>query len=259
LICVSDGIDSAHDGARMAFRFKAVMADEYLVDLGKKTLRGLQGAARRGTSTGGLPYGYASKPIWNGGREPEGYKILVDPDQQEIVVRIFAMYRDGHSFLSIAAALNKAGVPPPRAESKRHPTKFWKKGTIRELLHNPAYIGTWTFGKKKWRKDPVTRKRRYTKRDPNDVHVTERPHLEIVPRKLWDAVQAPPCRGARSLQGTTARSSWASDDGSVLGPPVLRRVRPADGQQRRNDHQGVQVQRGLDGGHVQERAPASAR
>ncbi len=91
LICVSDGIDSARDGARMAFRFKAVMADEYLVDLGKKTLRGLQGAARRGTSTGGLPYGYTSRPIWNGGREPEGYEILVHPEHREIVNRIFAM------------------------------------------------------------------------------------------------------------------------------------------------------------------------
>jgi DNA invertase Pin-like site-specific DNA recombinase len=190
LICASDGIDSARDGARMAFRFKAVMADEFLVDLGKKTLRGLRGAAARGTSTGGLPYGYTSRPIWKGNREPDGYEILIEPDQAAVVVRAFKMYRDGHSFLTIATTLNNAGVPPPRFKSKRHPTKFWKKGTVREMLQNPAYAGIWSFGKKKWRKDPVSRKRRYTKRAPDDVQVTDRPHLRIVPQNLWDAVKA---------------------------------------------------------------------
>ena len=189
LVCVSDGIDSARDGARMAFRFKAVMADEYLRDLGKKTLRGLQGAATRGTSTGGLPYGYGSRPIWKGGREPDGYEILVEPEQAAIVVRIFETYRKGHSFLTIATTLNRENIPPPRSESKGHRSKYWKKGTVREILQNPAYRGEWSFGRKKWRKDPVSRKRRYTKRDLADVHVDQRPHLRVVTEALWDAVK----------------------------------------------------------------------
>lgn len=56
LICVSDGIDSASDGARMQFRFKAIFADEFLVDLGKKTRRGQLGAAV-GTAPGACPTG----------------------------------------------------------------------------------------------------------------------------------------------------------------------------------------------------------
>ena len=68
VILVSDGIDSARDGSRTAFRFKAVMADEYIQDLAKKTLRGLRGQHGRGFSTGGLPYGYRSVPIWKGGK-----------------------------------------------------------------------------------------------------------------------------------------------------------------------------------------------
>lgn len=190
LICVSDGIDSARDGSRMAFRFKAVMADEFLVDLGKKTLRGLFGAAKRQKSTGGLPYGYRSKPNWNGGREPDDYDIEIDEDQARTVRRIFEMYLDGHALLTIAKTLNDDGVPPPRAMSKKRASKFWRKPTLHNMLSNRAYVGEWTFGKKRWRKDPTTRKRRYTKRAEADVHFDERPHLRIVDAELWGAVKA---------------------------------------------------------------------
>jgi DNA invertase Pin-like site-specific DNA recombinase len=111
LICVSEGVDSSRDGARMQFQVNAVMGDQYLVKLGKDTLRGLRGAAARGTSTGGLPYGYTSRPIWKGGRTPDGYEILVEPEQAAVVVRVFQMYRNGHSYLTIATTLNGGGVP----------------------------------------------------------------------------------------------------------------------------------------------------
>ena len=190
LICVSDGIDSARDGSRMQFQFKAVMSDQYLVNLGKQTLRGLFGAAGRQTSTGGLPYGYTSRPIWKGGREPDGYEIVFSDEQAPVVVRIFEMYLDGQSLLTIAKALNDDGVPPPRAESKKKAPKFWRKATIHHILKNEAYIGEWSFGRKRWRKDPTTRRRRYSLRPEKDVHRDTRPHLRIVPDELWSAVRA---------------------------------------------------------------------
>jgi DNA invertase Pin-like site-specific DNA recombinase len=171
LICASDGIDSARDGSRMQFQFKAVLSDQYLVNLGKQTLRGLRGAATRGTSTGGLPYGYRSEPIWNGGREPDGFKILIHEEQARIVVRIFEMYLDGKSLLTIAKTLNDEAVPPPRAASKKRAAKFWRKVSVYHMLKNRAYVGDWTFGKKRWRKDPTTRKRRYTLRPESEVQV----------------------------------------------------------------------------------------
>ncbi len=189
LICVSDGIDSARDGSRLQFAFKAVMSDEYLADLSKKTRRGLYGAARKGRATGGLPYGYDSRPIWDGGREPGGYEILISEEQAVVVVRIFEMYRDGYSILSIATRLNDDGVEPPRARSKKNPTRFWKKGTIREMLRNRAYIGHWTFGRKRWHKCPVTRKRRYKRNPASEVFEKYRPHLRIIESELWEAVQ----------------------------------------------------------------------
>ena len=187
LICVSDGIDSAFDGSRLQFSVKALMSDEYLADLGKKTRRGLDGAARRGLSTGGLPYGYKSKPILNGGREPEGYEIEIHPEQSQTILRIFNLYRDGHSLLSIAEHLNKEGIAPPRSKAK---SKFWRKPTLREILRNRAYLGEWSFGVKKWHKDPITRKRRYKLRAAADVFTDTRPHLQIVSHDLWEAVRS---------------------------------------------------------------------
>ncbi len=188
LICISEGVDSARDGARMQFQMNAMMSDQYLVKLGKETLRGLRGAAERGHCTGGLPYGYVSRAVWNGGREPDHYEIVIDAERSATVVRIFEMYAAGKSYLSIAKLLNDEEVPPPRSGAKS-PSKFWKKGTIREMLANAAYVGRWTFGKKQWRKDPVTRKRRYVFRNEG-VQVDDRPHLRVVPEELWELVRA---------------------------------------------------------------------
>ena len=43
----------------------------------------------------------------------EGYEILLQSEQVATVVRIFEMYRDGYSYLTIATTLNKDGVPLP--------------------------------------------------------------------------------------------------------------------------------------------------
>lgn len=217
LICISEGVDSARDGARMAFQMNAILSDQYLVKLGKETLRGLRGAADRGHSTGGLPYGYTSRPIWNGGREPDGFDILVAPEQAAVVVRIFEMYRDGYSYLTIATRLNDERVPPPRFESRKHPTKFWKKGTVREMLRNAAYTGRWSFGRRHWRRDPTTRKRRYVKRPAHEVKVSDRPHLRIIEDELWEAVRQ---------RRDDVRANYA---GKRSGAPGHRTHRPLSG------------------------------
>ena len=217
LICVSDGIDSANEAARMNFRFKAVFADEFLGDLGKKTSRGLHGAARRGGPTGGLPYGYATR--WPSGvpTEKEHPEIVIHDDQARVLRRIFEMYRDGHGYLPIATTLNSERVASPRANSRKRPNGFWRKSTIREMLRNAAYIGQWTFGKRKWTKNPETRKRCYGKGDPAKLHQDERPHLRIIDADLWDAVQS-----RRDLVGENYR-------GKGHGAPGHRTKHPFSG------------------------------
>ena len=62
LLGVADGIDTSARGAKLNYTLKSLIADVYLDDLRDKTLRGLEGRALAGFSTGGLPLGYRSEP-----------------------------------------------------------------------------------------------------------------------------------------------------------------------------------------------------
>lgn len=208
LILVNDGIDSAREGARTAFRFKAVMSDEYIHNLAKSTLRGLHGAFERDQATGGLAYGYDSKPNWTGGKEPEGYDIVIDAVKRDVVVKIFELYAAGRSLGEIAKVLRDDGVPPPRAKSAAGPTKFWRKNTLSFVLANRSYIGEFSFGKRKWFKDPDTRKRRYV--NQSNFKSDFRPDLAIVPLDLWTAVQERRARTANNLVGKKGDSGRRS-------------------------------------------------
>lgn len=99
------------------------------------------------------------------------------------------MYAGGLSPMGIAAVLNGEHVPPPRADSHRR-RKGWIASTIREIVRNKAYVGTWRFKEKQWRKLPGTNIRRYRRRPESEVQVFDRPHLRIIDQDLWDEVAA---------------------------------------------------------------------
>lgn len=187
LLGVADGIDTSAKHAKLTFGVKSLVNDLYLEDLRDKTKRGLEGRALSGLSTGGLPYGYRSQKVEEGGRLV-GFEILIDEEQASVVRRVFQAYTDGQSYDSIARSLTNAQVPPPRAKSK-HRLKGWVAGTVRAFLKNEAYVGLWTFGKKEWRKLPGTNVRRYRHRRSEEVLRRTFPERAIVSQELWDAVQ----------------------------------------------------------------------
>ena len=114
-----------------------------------------------------------------------GNEIFIDPDAACVLVRIFELHLEGHSYPTIAGILNAEGVPPPRASSARRRRKGWIGSTVRAMLLNAAYAGEWTYGSKEWRRDPDTRKRLARKRQADEVLRDHRPHLRIVPPDLW--------------------------------------------------------------------------
>jgi len=205
---VADGINTAGPGAKVAYTFRALVGDLYLDDLRFKTLRGLEGQALKGRSTGGLPFGYRSRPILDARRQVEGHEIIIDDTQADIVRRIFRECRAGHSQATIARGLNADGVDVPRAKT-RHRKVGWIASTVREMLHNEAYVGRWSFKRKQWRKDPETGRRRYRKRDASEVLRHERPHLRIIDAELWDAVQA---------RLAAVRAKYKGSNGSTNAP-----------------------------------------
>lgn len=190
LIGVGDGINTADPHAKIAFTMKSLMSDMYLDDLRDKTLRGLEGRALKGYSTGGLPFGYRSVPDHGpDGRTVIGHRVVIDEQAAAVVRRIFETYLRGMSLSSIAKELNAEGVPCARAHT-RHQKKGWVDSTIRMMLHNPAYIGEWSFKKKQWVKVPGTNIRRYRARPADEVIRSSHPERRIIEEDTWQAVQA---------------------------------------------------------------------
>jgi len=157
LVAISDGIDSTAKGAKLAFAVKAIMGDQHLDDLRDKTLRGLEGRAHKGLSTGGLPIAYRSIRIpGRDPRNPAGYVIEIDPALADVVRRIFAAYSAGRSFNGIAIELNQEGVPSPRDRTRHVRKGGWAGSSIRAILYNEKYVGVWTFNERRWIKVPGT-------------------------------------------------------------------------------------------------------
>ena len=184
-----DGVDTSAKGGKLTYAFKSMMAEWYIDELRERTLRGLEGRALAGFATGGVPYGFTTVgDVDKSGREL-GRKIVIDENEAAIIRRIFTEYRDGGAYHRTARMLNREGVPSPRAGSK-HKRFGWGSSTIRAMLYNEKYTGTWRFKERQWVKVPGTNKRRPRARAADEVITVERPELRIIDAELWTAVQA---------------------------------------------------------------------
>jgi len=191
LICVSDGIDSATGtGAKLMFGIKAVMSEIYVDYLRDQTRRGLNGQAERGMSTGGHLFGYMAVPVQGAKGKSGGAEIRIDEEQAEIVRRIFRLYRDGGSYVTIARTLTQEGIDTPRERTQAKAKRGWVDSTVRAMLRNEAYIGRWTYGAREWIKVKGAKAKRVPRmRTPDKFTTYDRPHLRIIDQELWEQVQ----------------------------------------------------------------------
>lgn len=211
LVGVADGIDTSQKGAKMAFTLKSLMSDLYLDDLRDKTMRGLEGRALAGMATGAVPFGFRTVEQKNSFGRVEGKRIEIHPDQAKLVREIFQLYMEGQSIAGIAHTLNARNVDPPRGKSANR-LRGWVDSTIRAILYNEKYSGTWTFGKTTWVRDPSSGKRNPDKTGATKPIVLQRPELALIDRELFDAVTA---RLADVRAFYTAKS-----DGSAKGRAI---------------------------------------
>ena len=166
---------------------KGTMSALFLKELADKTRRGLRGRVAAGASAGGLSYGYDVVPVPEG--EDRGIRA-VNPVEVAVVVRVHTDYANGISPKSIAAALNREGVPSPRG-------KGWSQSTINGnrrrgtgILNNELYVGFLVWNRLCYMKDPETDNRRSRHNPEDDWVVVGVPHLRIVGTELWDRVKA---------------------------------------------------------------------
>jgi site-specific DNA recombinase len=206
LISVADGIDTSTKHAKLTYTIKSLVADLYLDDLRDKTLRGMEGRALAGFATGSVPYGYRTRSQSDGRGRELGREIYIVESAARIVVRIFTEYAEGRSMTWIARRLNREGVPSPRIGT-RHRFAGWSVGTIRVIVRNERYIGTWRFKTMQWVKVPGTNRRLPRKRPASDNIVRDRPDLRVIDLPLWESVQVRIAQGhpGRGIPRTKSR------------------------------------------------------
>jgi site-specific DNA recombinase len=136
------------------------------------------------TKAGKLRRARAGK--WPQSRAPFGYRIIAEglPDagyvllhevDSLVVRRIFEMCIAGVGMGKIAAYLQAAGVPAPRASQKNKSgrERRWCSSSIHVILHNQAYMGTTAYGRTKG-----------IKRDGKVVAIVATPEAEHIPLTL---------------------------------------------------------------------------
>ncbi|MDP8266267.1 MAG: recombinase family protein [Candidatus Aceula meridiana] len=190
LISVSDGIITDDENSKLGIQMRGLINELYLDDLKKKTMRGLEGQKLRGFSAGESVYGYLTNPFGDlkmnrkGIAKYEGKVHKINPDEAEIVKRIYLDFVSGKSTHKIVEQLNIDKIP-----TKKHLKGGWNISTVCRILKNEKYIGIWKWKTHKSVRDPITGKRKSISR-PESEHLSfSREDLIIINKELWNKAQ----------------------------------------------------------------------
>lgn len=169
---------------------RGLINELYLDDLRKKTMRGLEGQKLRGYSTGENVYGYHTKPVGElklnkrDQAKYEGKVHKVNPEEAEIVKRIFNEFINGSSIHKIATRLNEDKIP-----TKKHLNGGWNISTVARILKNEKYIDKWDWRKYKNVRAPMTGKKKVVPCPDKDRVPIFREDLIIISKDMWEKAQ----------------------------------------------------------------------
>ncbi len=205
IIDVETGSDSQDESSEELRFIKGFVGASQLKTIRRQTHRGLEGRALAGHATGGKTYGYVTIESNTADRR----QAVIEPIEAELVRRIFTLTADGASTRRIADLLNTEGISAPHDGGKGHKgARGWGHTTIRAMLTNRRYIGDVTWNAFKWKRNHETGKRRRIARPESDHIVKHYPDLAIVPRELWDRVQALQPKKRASAGGSRTRAAY---------------------------------------------------
>ncbi|MCV0416332.1 MAG: recombinase family protein [Brevundimonas sp.] len=156
------------------------MNQMFLVELGKKTRRGLVARVKAGFSGGGRCYGY---DLGDKG------ELIINERQAGVIISVFERYAAGESPRTIAHALNTAGEPGPRGGTWTASTINGDRRAQDGILHQELYIGVRVFNRRKFRKHPDTGRRSSVLNPPEEWIREPVPDLRIIDDDLWARVQ----------------------------------------------------------------------
>jgi site-specific DNA recombinase len=152
----------------------------FLTNLANAVRRGINGRVRKGLVPGTLTYGYRLIPGRKGERE-------IDPAQAAIVRRIFAEYADGKSAREIALDLTRNGIPTPRGNTEWNHNSIAARSKAKGgMIDCQLYAGRLVWNVHRSVLNPETGRKIQRRSKPEDVMVTEVPHLRIIDEDLWN-------------------------------------------------------------------------
>jgi site-specific DNA recombinase len=217
LVGVADATDTSSSSALVHTTIKGLFGEMFLADLADKTRRGMEGRARAGMATGGLPFGYVARET------DRGHAIEIDPVAAAVVRRIFRMHLDGSSRATIASTLNDEAAPAPRSSRRdRGKPASWQHTTIGSLLANETYAGRWVWNKRHWIKVPGTNRRIARPRPEHEWIVQERPDLAIVDLPTWSAANVKLRESAETYRQLTPSERRGTGRRAYLLSGILR-------------------------------------
>ena len=191
---VTHDLDTRHESAEIMGAVGGAMASAYRKEIGRRTRRGLEGKARSGQSAGGRAYGYVSATV--AGKEQR----VINPEQAAIVRRIFEMYASGSSPKTIAATLNREGIPSPGSTWARTLRRRcgWLSSAIHGdvlrgvgILNNDLYRGVVIWNRTRWIRSAADSANRRPVVNPRSEWIEQRDEsLRIVSDELWQRVKA---------------------------------------------------------------------
>lgn len=185
LVTVQEGnISELHVG------LKGTMNALFLRDLATKVRRGQSGRAAAGSIPAGLSYGYDVVREFDARGKLVRGKRRINPEQAEVIRRIYREFTVGISPRAIADGLNRDGIPSPACGHWNASTINGNPARKNGILYNEAYIGFVIYNRLHMVKDPETGKRIPRLNPPSDWVVTEVPELRIVDDALWEQAQA---------------------------------------------------------------------
>ncbi|MEX2222655.1 MAG: recombinase family protein [Candidatus Rokuibacteriota bacterium] len=194
-------------------------AESYREDVTKKVRDAMRRLAERGCSTGGHVLGYGRREVLADGKRSHVVRV-VDPEQAEIVRRIFQMAADGLGYMKIAKRLNGDGVRNPTGRLSygartRKPSTLWSPTGVRHVLKRKLYVGIMEYCQSRFAeptRDEDGRERKLkVVRPPSEWVTVAVPDCRIVSDALWQAAQD---RLDRTRQSYIRRR-----DGRLLGKP----------------------------------------
>ena len=190
-VATVDNVDTDIKGNKKARQINGLVNEWYLEDLSENIRTVFDYKRRAGQYIGGFPlYGYRKDPA-------DKNKLIVEPQAAAVVRRIYALYLAGHGTQSIAAILNRDGVPNPtrHKQAMGYPYRngaahndhgLWNRTTVSRILRDQMYTGDLVQGRTK----KISYKSKKMASVPQrDWIIVPDSHEPVISRRTFERVQ----------------------------------------------------------------------